>query len=124
PMKTLQVTRLFCQDLAHPAFRLRRQQPTEMFVYATDGVDRIAPELDVGEIENAFRREAVSFANEFCERLGPITNRFGADLHWIDCVAKHASQNRDQTGDGSDGLEGSAVRLQEKCVRVRREQRR
>ena len=93
-MKTVQIRRLFCQDLAHPVFRSRRQHPTEMFVYATDGAHRIASELDIREIENAFRREAISFANEFCECLRPITDRFRADLYWIDSIAKDASQNR------------------------------
>ena len=110
-MKTLQIRRLFCQDLAHPVFRSRRQHPTEMFVYATDGADRIASEVDVGEIKNAFRREAISFADELCKGLPPIRDRFRADLHWIDGVAKHASQNRNQTGDRSDGFERSAVCL-------------
>ena len=95
-----------------------------MFVYPTDGADRIASKLDVGEIENAFRHEAVSFANELCERLRPIAHRFRADLYWIDCIAKHASQNRDQTGDRSDSLERGAMRLQEKRIRIGREQRR
>ena len=123
-MKTVQISRLFCQDLEHPIFRSRRQRPTEMFVYATDRADRIASEVDVGEIENAFRREAISFVDELCQGLRPITDRFRTDLHWIDCVAKHASQNRNQTGDGSDGLERSAMRLQEKRIRISGEQRR
>ena len=110
-MKTVQIRRLFCQDLAHPVFRSRRQHPTEMFVYATDGADRIASELDIREIENAFRREAISFANEFCECLGPVAYRFRADLNWIGGIAKHASQNRNQTGDRSDSFERSAVCL-------------
>ena len=115
-MKTLQIARLFCQDLAHPVFRSRRQHPTEMFVYATDGADRIASELDVGEIENALRREAISFANEFCECRRPVADRFRANLHWINCIAKHASQNRDQTGDGGDRFERSAMQLDRKSV--------
>ena len=96
-MKTLQISRLFCQDLAHPVFRSRRQQPTEMFVYTTDGADRVASEFDVGEIENAFRGKAISFADKLCQRLRPITDRFRANLYWIDCIAKDASQNRNQT---------------------------
>jgi hypothetical protein len=123
-MKTVQIRRLFCQDLAHPVFRSRRQHPTEMFVYATDGADRIASELDIREIKNAFRREVISFANEFCECRGPVAYCFRADLYRIDGIAKHASQNRDQTGDGGDGLERSAMRLQKKRIRLGREQRR
>src|SRR6476661_5985622 len=109
-MKTVQIRQLFCQDLAHPVFRSRRQHPTEMFVYATDGADRIASELDIREIENAFRREAISFANEFCERRGPVVYCFRADHNWIGGIAKHASQNRNQTGNGGDRRERSAMR--------------
>src|SRR5437667_356136 len=69
-----------------------------MFVNATDSGDRIASELDVGDIEDAFWSEAISFADEFCKRFGPITHRFRADLNWIDCIAKDASKNRHQTG--------------------------
>src|SRR5947207_15940646 len=95
-----------------------------MFVNATDSGDWIASELDVGDIEDAFWSEAISFADEFCKRFGPITHRFRADLNWIDCIAKDASQNRDQTGDRSDGFEWRAVRLQEKRVWIGHKQRR
>src|SRR5207247_9750773 len=95
-----------------------------MFVSTTDSGDWIASELDVGDIEDAFRSEAISFADEFCKRPGPITHRFRANLNWIDCIAKDASQNRDQTGNRSDGFEWSAVRLQEKRIWIGREQRR
>src|SRR5437763_9570473 len=110
-MKTVQIRQLFRQDLTYLIFRSMRQHPTEIFVYATDGADRIASELDIREIENAFRREAISFADEFCERRGPVAYCFRADLNRIGGIAKHASQNRNQTGDRSDSFEWSAVCL-------------
>src|SRR5437763_843094 len=91
-MKSLQIARLFCEDLAHPVFGSGRQHPTEMSVYATDGADRIASELDIREIENAFRREAISFADEFCERRGPVAYCFRADLNRIGGI--HTRQAR------------------------------
>src|SRR5437868_13337371 len=108
-MKSLQIARLFCEDLAHPVFGSGRQHPTEMSVYATDGADRIASEPDIREIENAFRREAISFANEFCERRGPVADGFRADLNRIVGIAKHATQNPNHTRDRSDSFERTAV---------------
>src|SRR5437762_14361193 len=109
-MKTVQIRRLFCQDLAHPVFRSRRQHPSEIFVYATGGAHRIASELDIREIENAFRREAISFSYEFCECLRPITDRCRAHLYWTDSIANDASQCRNYTANRSDEIERSSMR--------------
>ena len=123
-MKSVQIAWLFGQNFAHPVFCWSGKRPAEIFVKTTHRADRIASKLKIRKIKNAFRWQSITLEKEFAKRAGPVVHCFPADFHWIDCIAKDAAQDCNQTGDRSDGFNGRAMCLDEERVRISRQQRR
>ena len=121
-MKSVQIAGLLGQKIAHPVFCWSGKRPAEIFVNGAHRADRIASKLKIRNIKNALRRQSITLEKEFAERAGPVVHCFFADFHWIDRVAKDAAQDRNQTGDRSDRLDGRAMGLDEERVRIGREQ--
>ena len=98
-MKPVQIAWLLGQDVAHSVFCWSGKRPAEIFVNTAHRADRIASEFKIRNVKNALWRQSITFEKEFAERAGPVVHCFFADFHWIDCVAKDAAQDRNQTGD-------------------------
>lgn len=120
-MKSVQIAWLPGQNVAHRVFCRSGKRPAEVFVNTAHRTDRIASKLKIGNIKNAVRRQSITLGKKFVERVRPVVQRFFADFHWIDCIAKDAAQDRDQTGNGRDRFDRRAMCLDEERIRIARE---
>src|SRR5438552_17155003 len=121
-MKPISCLQVACQCTAHPLLNFRGQRPTEVRINSSHHRERIATDLSVIHVTNATFCQSISFPQESIQRVRPIIDRLAANSGWIDRIAKYAAKDRYETGYRGHGIERCSMCLDEKRIRINRQQ--
>src|SRR6266508_4729532 len=121
-MKPISFLQLARQCPAHPALYFRGQRPTVVRINSSHHRERIATDLGIIHVANATPRQSISFPQESIQRVRPIIDRLAANSEWIDRIAKYAAKDRYETGYRGHCIERCSMCLDEKRIRINRQQ--